>query len=66
MHSRIDIEMVWMIVVRITIKVILENRNKRRGRERKNEKRGTYILITTVVVAWIRIRRKVRERRSER
>jgi len=53
-------------VVRITIKVILENRKKRKGRERKNEKRGTYILITTVVVAWIRIRRKVRERRNER
>jgi len=66
MHGEIDIEMIWMIVVRITIKVILENRKKRKGGERKNEKRGTYILITTVVVAWIGIRRKVRERRSER
>jgi len=66
MYSRVDIEVVWMIVVGITIKVILENRKKRKGRERKNEKRGTYILITTVVVAWIRIRRKMRERRSER
>jgi len=58
--------MVWMIVVRITIKVMLENRKKGEGRERKNEKRGTYIMITTVVVAWIRIRRKMRERRRER
>jgi len=66
MHGRIDIEMVWMIVVGITIKVILENRKKREGRERKNEKRGTYMLITTVVVAWIRIRGKVGERRRER
>jgi len=66
MYSKVDIEMVWMIVVRITIKVILENGKKRRGRERKNEKRGTYILITTVVIAWIGIRRKARERRSER
>jgi len=65
MHSRIDIEVVWMIVVGITIKVILENRKKRKERERRNEKRGTYILITTVVVAWIRIRGKVGERRSE-
>jgi len=66
MHSKVGIEMVWIIVVRITIKVILENRKERKGKERKNEKRGTYILITTVVVAWIRIRRKVRERGSER
>jgi len=66
MHSRINIETVWIIVVRITIKVILENRKKREGRERKNEKRGTYILITTVVVAWIRIGRKVRKKRRER
>jgi len=66
MHSRIDIEVVWMIVVGITIKVILETRKKRKERKRKNEKRGTYILITTVVVAWIRIRRKMRERRNER
>jgi len=58
--------MVWIIVVRITIKVILEDGKRRKERERKNEKRGTYILITTVVVAWIRIRRKMRERRSER
>jgi len=58
--------MAWMIVVRITIKVILENRKKRNGREQKKEKRGTYILITTVVVAWIRIRRKMKERRRER
>jgi len=51
MHGRVNIEMVWMIVVRMTIKVILESRGKRKGRERKREKRGTYILITTVVVA---------------
>jgi len=53
-------------VVRITIKVILENGKKRKRRERKNEKGGTYILITTVVVAWIRIRGKMGERRNAR
>jgi len=43
--------MVWVIVVRITIKVILENGKKRREIGRRKEKGGTYILITTVVVA---------------
>jgi len=35
----------------MTIKVMLEFRKKRREREGKSEKGGTYILITTVVVA---------------
>lgn len=55
-----------MVVVRITIKVILEGGKKRRGGEQKDEKGGTYILVTTVVVAWIRVRRKVGEGRNER
>lgn len=58
--------MTWMLVVRMTVKVILESRKERRRGERKEEKGGTYILISTVVVAWIRVRRKIREGKSER
>lgn len=51
MYSRVNIEIAWMSVVRMTIKVMLESRKKGKGGERKDEKGGTYILITTVVVA---------------
>lgn len=54
-----------MTVVRITIKVILERGKRGRRRDQKEEKGGTYILITTVVVAWIRVGRKMRERKNE-
>jgi len=50
-YGKINIEMTWMMVVRITIKVMIESGRKRRGREQKDEKRGTYMLITTVVIA---------------